>query len=387
MTPGDKGRQPVDPVPRDFSPVAVSGQFRKLLTPKGAKSSRTVARDGPTDPSVVSRRRAGRHIFHGVVAELIIIVWGVFGYLLLGWGLSDAVYMVAITISGVGYGEVRPVITPIARFHTVSVMTLGMVAVGYTLGRFIQFLTEGEIQNLVGHRRMRRQIETLSGHIVVAGFGRVGSLVCYELGEAQMPFVVIELQPTKLPDIEAKGFLYVQGDATEESVLREAGLERAKVLVTVMPTDAANVFITLTARQMAPSVMIVARAEQPSTQKKLRQAGANHVISPASIGAHRIVSLLTNPTAVEFAELVTKRSSLAIEMDDVPISDLSPLKGLTLRDADIGRRTGVIVIAVKRADGRVEFPPSGDEALANGDSIVVLGRRSNLDNFRKLFEA
>jgi voltage-gated potassium channel len=132
-------------------------------------------------------------------------------------------------------------------------------------------------------------------------------------------------------------------------------------------------------------VMIVARAEQPSTLKKLRQAGANHVVLPAAIGAHRIVSLLTNPTAVEFAELVTQRSHLAIEMDDVPIRAGSPLEGKTLRDADIGRRTGVIVIAVKRADGRVEFPPTGDEPFAPGDSIVVLGRRANLDQFRGQF--
>jgi voltage-gated potassium channel len=265
------------------------------------------------------------------------------------------------------------------------VIAFGMVSVGYTLARFIQFLTEAEIQNLVGHRRMRRQIEALSGHTVVAGFGRVGSLVCDELAEAELPFVVIELSPERVHEIEAKGYLYVQGDATEETILREAGLPGAGQLVTVMPHDAANVYITLTARQMCPGVKIIARAELPSAQKKLRQAGANHVILPAQIGAHRIVSLLTNPTAVEFAELVTQRSSLAIEMDDIPIRDGSPLRNQTLRDADIGRRTGVIVIAVKRADGRVQFPPSGDEPLAQGDSIVVLGRRSNLDHFRTVF--
>jgi voltage-gated potassium channel len=221
---------------------------------------------------------------------------------------------------------------------------------------------------------------------VVAGFGRIGSLVCDGLAAAEIPFVVIENDKSLVPDIESHSFLYVAGDATEEKVLREAGLERAKVLVTAMPNDAANVFITLTARQMAPTVMIVARAEMPSTPKKLRQAGANHVILPALIGAHRIVSLLTNPMAVEFAELVTQRSSLAIEMDDVPIREGGGLNGRTLRDADIGRRTGIMVIAVKRTDGRLEFPPSGDEPLATGDSIVVIGRRSNLDQFRKLFE-
>lgn len=328
-----------------------------------------------------------RRILQGIVAELIVIVIGIVGYVLLGWGVSDACYMVAITISGVGYGEVQPVLTPAARVHTVVVIVLGMLVVGYTLARFIQMLTEGEIQNLVGHRRMRRQIETLQGHTLVAGYGRVGALVCDELAESDMPFVVIDSDADAIAEIEKRGYYYVHGDATEEKILNDAGLDRARVLVTVMPNDAANVFITLTARQLAPSVMIVARAELPSTQKKLKQAGANHVILPAQIGAHRIVSLLTNPTAVEFAELVTQRSSLAIEMDDIPIRDGSPLSGQTLRDADIGRRTGVIVIAVKRADGRVEFPPSGDKPLVAADSIVVLGRRANLDQFRKLFES
>jgi voltage-gated potassium channel len=321
-----------------------------------------------------------------VFAELVVVVLGVLGYLALGWSFSDSLYMVAITISGVGYGEVRPVTTPLERALTITIITLGMVVVGYTLGRFIQLLTEGEIQNLVGHHRMRRQIEMLSGHTIVSGFGRVGALVCQELAERELPFVVIELDPEKIPEIERKGYLHVVGDATEEKTLGDAGLERAKTLVTGMPNDAANVYITLTARQLAPKVMIVARAELPTTQKKLKQAGANHVILPAAIGAHRIVSLLTNPTAVEFAELVTQRSSLAIEMDDIPIGERGSLQGKTLRDADIGRRTGIIVIAVKRHDGRVQFPPPGDEALQKGDSIVVLGRRSNLDQFRRLFE-
>ena len=326
-------------------------------------------------------------ILQGIAAEAVVVILGIVGYVMMGWSLFDALYMVVITISGVGFGEVRPMASTGERIHTMLIITFGMVAVGYTLARFIQFLAEGEIQTLFGHRRMRSQIENLTGHIVVAGYGRVGALVCDELTDAEFPFVVIESNPGKVPEIEGKGFLYVAGDATEEKILSSAGLGRAKTLVTVMPNDAANVYICLTARQMAPEVKIVARAEQPSTQKKLKQAGADHVILPALIGAQRIVSLLTNPTAVEFVELVTQRSSLAIEMDDVPIRDGSLLIGQTLRDADIGRRTGIIAIAIKRADGRVEFPPPSEAPLAQGDSIVVLGRRSNLDHFRKLFEA
>ena len=344
---------------------------------------------GPTGSHVDQlsfwERRSIVGILQGLAAGTVVVTLGVTSYVLLGWTVFDAFYMVVITISGVGFGEVRPLRSSAERVLTMLIITFGMVTVGYTLARFIQFLTEAEIQNLVGHHRMRRQIEQLSGHTVVAGYGRVGALVCDELADAGLPFVVIELGVEKVPEIEAKGFLYVQGDATEEKVLHEAGLTRAVTLVTVMPNDAANVFITLTARQMAPKVKIVARAEQPSTQKKLRQAGADHVILPAVIGARRIVSLLTNPSAVEFAELVTQRSSLAIEMDDVPIREQSTLRGRTLRDADIGRRTGIIVIAVKRRDGRVEFPPTGDVPLDEGDSIVVLGRRANLDEFRRQF--
>jgi voltage-gated potassium channel len=341
----------------------------------------------PATPEFPSfwRRSSVRRLVIGFTAVQAVVVLGMLGYIMLGWTPFDALFMVVITISGVGFGEVRPMGSTAERVHTMLVIGLGMIAVAYTVAGFVQFLTEGEILRLLGHQRMRRHIGEMSGHTVVAGFGRVGSLVCDDLATAEVPFVVIERSPEKVADIERRGFLYVTGDATEEEVLRDAGLERAKTLVTAMPSDAETVFITLTARQMSPGVMIVARAEQPSTLKKLRQAGANHVVLPAAIGANRIVSLLTNPTAVEFAELVTQRSRLAIEMDDIPVKPGSPLEGKTLRDADIGRRTGVIVIAIKRVDGRVEFPPSGDEPFALGDSIVILGRRSNLEQFRRQF--
>jgi voltage-gated potassium channel len=341
----------------------------------------------PATPEFPSfwRRSSVRRLVIGFATVLAVVVLGTLGYIMLGWTPLDALFMVVITISGVGFGEVRPMGSTAERVHTMLIIALGMIAVAYTVAGFVQFLTEGEILRLLGHQRMRRQIEEMSGHTVVAGFGRVGSLVCDDLAAAEVPFVVIERSPEKVGEIEGRGFLYVIGDATEEKVLREAGLERARTLVTAMPSDAETVFITLTARQMCPGVMIVARAEQPSTLKKLRQAGANHVVLPAAIGANRIVSLLTNPTAVEFTELVTQRSRLAIEMDDIPIKPGSPLEGKTLRDADIGRRTGVIVIAIKRVDGRVEFPPSGDEPFALGDNIVILGHRSNLEQFRRQF--
>ena len=331
-------------------------------------------------------RSSVRRIAAGFGAVAAVVLFGVLGYVSYGWSVFDALFMVIITISGVGFGEVRPMASTGLRIHTMMVIGLGLVAVAYTLAGFVQFLTEGEIRNYLGRQRMRRQIDAMVGHTIIAGFGRVGMLVSDELTGTKLPFVVIERSIERVIEIERRGYPNIHGDATEEDSLHQAGLERAKTLITVLPTDAENVFLTLTARRIAPTVEIIARAEQPVTLKTLRQAGADHVVMPAAIGAHRIVSLLTNPSAVEFAELVTRRSSLAIEMEEIPVKAKGPLDGLSLRDADIGRRTGVMVIAVKRADGRVEFPPSGDEPFAEGDSAVILGRRSNLDLFRQSFE-
>ncbi|MFO0951810.1 MAG: NAD-binding protein [Isosphaeraceae bacterium] len=332
-------------------------------------------------------RLSVRRMFQGVLVGCVVVVLGVVGYILLGWSVSDAIYMVMISVSGVGYGEVRPLRTNLERLHTILVIVFGMVAVGYTLGRFIQILAEGEIQDLMGHRRMRRQIEMLEGHTVVAGFGRVGALVCDGLVAAEIPFVVVEVAPERVQELEMRGYLYVAGDATEEQTLRNAGLERARALVTVMPTDAANVFITLTARQMAPKVMIVARAEQPSTLEEAppgrgrpRDPAGPDRGTPDRLAAHepdgRRVRRLRHP-AVEPGDRDGRRADPRRQHIEGPVA---PRR--RHRPADRHHR-----------DRREAFrrprpvPPPGDEALATGDSIVVLGRRGNLDQFRKLFES
>jgi voltage-gated potassium channel len=331
------------------------------------------------------RRQGFRRILYGFVAIQLVASYGVAGYLAMGWSFLDALYQVVITISGVGFNEVRPLTSTVLRIHTMILITLGILSVAFTLGSFVQFLSEVEFLRYFGRHRMMKQIQMLNGHTIVAGYGRVGALVCDELATHALPFVVVELSQERAAMAESRGFSFVTGDATEEKVLDSAGIRGAKVLVSVMPDDAENVFITLTARQMCADLMIIARAEGPSTPKKLRQAGADHIVMPTVIGANRIVSLLTNPAAVEFAELVTKSMSLAIEMDDVPIGKTSSLAGRSLRDADIKRRTGVIVVAIKRADGRLEFPPDGDEIMAAGDSVVLLGRRPHLDQFREQY--
>jgi voltage-gated potassium channel len=331
------------------------------------------------------RRRAVRRIAFGFVAIQLVTVYGVVGYRAMGWSFSDALFQVIILISGVGLGSVRPLDGTFDRAHTIIVIALGISSVAFTLAALIQSLTESEILAYFGRQRKMRQIETLTQHTIVAGYGRVGALVCEELAAAGQPFIVVDSAHAKAEAAEAKGYFCVTGDATEEKVLLDAGIDRARVLVSAMPDDAQNVFITLTSRQICPGLTIIARAEQPSTLKKLKHAGADHVVLPAAIGAHRIVSLVTNPAAVQFAELVTQRASLAIEMDELPILPAHALAGQSVRDADIKRRTGVIVVAIKRGDGQLVFPPTGDEILAPGDSVVFLGRRENLERFRQQF--
>ncbi len=330
-------------------------------------------------------RRSVRNMLYGVASLLGVVVYGSLGFIALGWSPIDAIYMVFISVSTVGYSEVQPLDTTVERVHVMVLIAMGSVALAYTVGNLVAFITEGEIQTLLGRQRIMRQIQELKQHVIVAGYGRMGAQLCEELIAANESVLVIERDPALIEDLRESGLLYIDGDATEEDVLNQAGLARARALVTTINSDSDSVFITLTARQMVPSVEIIARAEQPSTVKKLRQAGANHVVLPSSIGAHRIASLLTKPSALQFAELVTRRASLEIQLEEFRVHEASVLRSKTLREADIGRRTGAMVIALKWADGTVEFPAASDRPLEVGDVLVVLGRAANLDHFRVTF--
>ncbi|MEM1305049.1 MAG: potassium channel family protein, partial [Planctomycetota bacterium] len=208
-----------------------------------------------------------------------LIVAGV--YAAHGWPFADAVYMVVITIFGVGYGEVRPVDTLLLRTVTMMLIVVSYGCVIYIAGGFIQMVMEGEINKVINRRRMTRGIEELAGHTILCGFGRAGRILGEELKAAGASFVVVDQDEAKLNDAESRGMLIVQGNATEEDALERAGVARAATLATVLPDDAANVFITLTARELNPDLEIIARAENPSTEKKLLRSGATRVVLPA----------------------------------------------------------------------------------------------------------
>src|SRR4051812_22402425 len=231
---------------------------REARKPRSAARRWLRLRKGPGSDSFWNRGPV-RRIALGFGALGVVMLYGIAGYMAMGWTFMDAFYQVFITISAVGLTEVHPLVTTPLRLHTMLVIALGLFSVAFTLGGFLSLLTEGEFQKYLGHQRMMRQIETLSGHTIVAGFGRVGALVCDGLAGSGKPFVIIEQEQGRVTEPEARGFLHLVGDATEESILKEAGIERASVLVTAMPNDAANVFITLTARELSPGLMIIAR--------------------------------------------------------------------------------------------------------------------------------
>ena len=324
----------------------------------------------------------------GAIALAILIVVGVAGYMLAGYSLIDAIYMVVITVSTVGYEEVHDVRSPWLKAFTIVFIVLGMTTAFYTMGGVIQMLAEGEIERAIGARRRTRGIEQLNRHVIVCGYGRMGQILAEELQRQGKSLVVIERDPDMAKEAESEGFLSVGGDATEEETLLAAGIDRARTLATVLPDDASNVFITLTARDLKRELKIIARGEFPSTQKKLFQAGANHVVLPAATGAMQMANMITRPSAVELMEQVAGRGRLdmqiadvEVRIDEVRVAADSLLVGKSLIESDVRKKSGLIVVGVKHASGQLNFNPDASLVFDVGDIVIVMGRSDDISQF------
>lgn len=321
----------------------------------------------------------------GVVLFVIICLVAVAGYVSAGWQLMDAVYMVVITIFGVGYGEVQPVQSASLRALTICVIIAGYGAVIYTVGGFVQMVMDGEIKRALGAHRMSKGIERLRGHAVVCGFGRMGSILAQQLHEQGKPFVVVDRDEERLREAEAQGYWVIAGSATEEPVLERAGVRRAAVLACVLSDDASNLFITLTARDMNPDLEIIARGEQPATAAKLARCGANQVVLPTAIGAARIAQLITRPSAESLLADLESRGGLSgelnaigLQLDELEIADGSPLENRPLADLEVRGNQGFLVVAVRRRDGTILLNPATETVLQPKDVVIVLGHQDDI---------
>lgn len=327
------------------------------------------------------RRTPLERIRDGAILLVVVLSAATLGYRMAGWSWIDSIYMVVITIATVGYGETGPM-TPALRIMTMAVIVFGMTAGAYTIGGFIQMMTEGEIERALGERRLGREVAKLRGHVIICGFGRMGRILADELHRLKTPFVVIERDPARIREANDLQYLALVGDAIQEGVLELAGVQVAKTLVTALPDDAANVFITLTGRNLNRNLQIIARGEQPSTQKKLIQAGADRVVLPATIGAMRIANMLTRPSAVEFLELVAGKSTLDVEIDEMVIPSGSLLAGQTVSQAEARRKHGLLFVAVRRGAGQMVFNPDDDFRFETADTIIVMGKSDDIGRFR-----
>ncbi|HWA99199.1 MAG TPA: NAD-binding protein, partial [Pirellulales bacterium] len=263
---------------------------------------------------------------------------------------------------------------------------VGISSAVYTLGGFWNMMAEGEVDRALGIYRSSRAIERLENHVIVCGYGRLGRVLAGELKAEHCRLVVIDSDGERVT-LAAGEHLAYTGDATEEEVLQACGIERAQSLVTALPTDAANVFITLTSRNLNPKLQIIARGESTSSQKKLMQAGADRVVLPAITGAQRMAAMITRPSALEFVELVAGRAVMDVEIDEMTVSPQSPLIGRTVAQTEARRRHGLLIVAVRREHGGLVFNPDAEFAFAAADTVIVMGKPPLIAKFREEYAA
>ncbi|MCS7292762.1 MAG: potassium channel protein [Gloeomargarita sp. SKYBB_i_bin120] len=334
-----------------------------------------------------------RNLIFFVLAFVGLLVVGVLGYwLLAGWPLLDALYMVVITIFGIGYGEVRPINTPTLRLFTMLMIILGSVTVVGMIGALVQFVTEGEIQQVLESQRMNQKIMELTDHVIICGYGRMGQILAQRVRGSGLPLIIVDYNEERIREATEHGYLAHLGNAEDEETLIWVGVQRARALATVLPDDALNVFVTLTARGLNPKLTILARGEFPATERKLRLAGADHVVLPATIGALRLAYLITHPATLDFFDRNDGRSTINevlgeihLRMDELLVPENCALVNQTVADVEVRGDRAFIVVALRRADGTLIKDPDRHTVIQAGDTLIVVGHRGDIPHLTRKF--
>lgn len=315
-----------------------------------------------------------------------VITFGVIGYVIIeGWGVFDSLYMTIITITTVGYHEVHDLSQP-GRVFSMALMLSGVGTMFYMFGVGAKVVLEGELRDILGRKKLTKKIENLKNHYIICGFGRMGSIICNELSHNKAPFVVIEGDPEIVATMDAD-MLTLQGDATQDSVLKEAGIERAKGLISVLSSDANNLYVVLSARGLNQNLRIVARASEEGAEQKLKRAGADSVVSPYFIGGLRIAHTLIKPTVVDFIEFATRSRNLELQMEEVKVPGNSKIVHQSLDESGIGKNLGIIIVAIKRESGDMEFNPTSSSKIETGDTLVAMGETKQLQALEEFVRA
>lgn len=323
-------------------------------------------------------------IIRGFPILLFILFLGTGGYMLIeGWSFLDSLYMTVITITTVGYGEVGQVSVP-GRIFTIFIIFFGMGIIAYILGMAAQAMVEFQLRSLIGRTKLGLKIKSIKDHYIICGFGRIGKIIVRELKANNLPILVIDNMHDMKPALEHENIPYINDDATSEEVLLEAGINRAKGLVSVVASDADNLFITMTARGLNPNLFILARADGEKTEKKILRAGANRVIMPYLIGGQKMAHTIIKPAVMDFLEFTVHNRKIGLELGELMVNGKSRLSGSTLIDSGIRQQMDVIIVAIKKKDGDMRFNPSSQTRIEAGDILISLGKSDDLQRLSEI---
>jgi voltage-gated potassium channel len=321
-----------------------------------------------------------RRLYQAFLLLLGVVVVGTIGYRFAGLTWTDALYQTVITVTTVGYSDLAPENKGFTIVLVVISTLMLAVLISVITGAFVEL----EIRDLIGRRKMEGKVRKLDKHYIVCGFGRFGRTIAEELTRKGVPYVVIESEPSRVAWAMEHDCLIIEADATEEETLLDAGIERSRGLLTTLGSDADNVYVTLTAKQMKRDLKVVAIALDDRAAQKLKAAGADEVVSPYRIGGNWMAQIITSPVAADFIRMATGSNPLNFYMDEQRIGEHSELKGLMLKETPIRRDFGAIVVGLRRRDGSLLTNPAPDIALEAGDTLVSLGEAEQLAALKKL---
>ncbi len=322
----------------------------------------------------------GRHVQAWVAAVVGVTLVGTLGYVLaFGWSISDAAYMTVMTLTTVGFREVRAVTEVPERLWTMLLAISGVAIIFGSIGIVAETILSEAASGRREAKRMRDAVDALRDHYIVCGYGRVGSTVARELVQSGQRLAVIDILPSSLERAAADGHLVVEGDATNDATLQAAGIAHARGLVTTIDSDANNVYVTLSARAMRESLFIVARANLDGSEAKLLQAGANRVVSPYTMAGRRIAELASRPRVVDYIDAALSHGNLSFSLEEIEVTSDGPLQGATVGSL---RDDGVVTLAILQRDGAYEANPSPERALGSGESVIASGSTEALAALR-----
>jgi len=326
------------------------------------------------------------HIITVVLFIIATVLLGIIGYSLIeNWSFLDSLYMTVETISSVGFGEVQP-LSAAGKIFTIFIIILGVGIVIYGLRTIAAMLIEGKIRDLIRREKMERQINALKDHVIICGLKETAKVIVDEFRKTKTPFIVVSKGVKEWVELTgAKDIFYIDNNPLDENVLEKARIRNARGLIVALKDDSKNVFVVLTARQINPNLRIVSEVQERSSGDKFIRAGADSIVCPENIGGQRLASEIIRPTVVDFLEIMMKTKEATFRIEEVELKKDSSIANKTLAQADLGKNTGVIVIAIKNiTTAKYKYNPTGHNIIKPGDILIVLGSSEQLESLRNL---